>query len=47
MNLIVKKKVDPTRKLKETPGRPRKHNVRPVVKDVPIGNDFNKATITN
>ncbi len=30
------KKLNPTRKLKGKPGRPRKHNVRPVVKDVPI-----------
>ncbi len=40
------KKVESDEKVKRKPGRPRKHNVRPVVKDVPIGNDFNKATIT-
>ncbi len=31
------KKVESDEKVKRKPGRPRKHNVRPVVKDVPIG----------
>ncbi len=40
------KKVESDEKVKRKPGRPRKHNVRPVVKDVSIGNDLTTATIT-
>jgi hypothetical protein len=31
---------------KRKPGRPRKHDLRPCVKDTPIGFDFEKATVT-
>lgn len=32
--------------VKRKPGRPRKHDLKPSVKDVPIGYDFEKATVT-
>jgi hypothetical protein len=32
--------------IRRKPGRPRKHNLKPVVKEGPIGFDFDKATVT-